>query len=193
MIRFYNNRELSDILGVNRAKWKRWSREFLPPDPLGGLQSGYARQYNLNEAFSVYLGGLLVGELKFTIPESRKILNDLNTWLTEHGFYFDFGATLDSEKKQADPARYYEIIIVRREISDPGDTDLVYRIKTVIQSENLDGDGRQILQERHIEEFIGGSNADARKDRQAGTFRGLNISALHRRFLDLLIGLQKRG
>ena len=66
MVTFYQNRELSQKLGVKLAKWKRWSREFLPPDPLGGLQSGYARQYNLNDAFSVYLGGYLVSELKFS-------------------------------------------------------------------------------------------------------------------------------
>ena len=51
MIKFYTNKELSRTFSINLAKWKRWSREFLPPDPLGGLQSGYARQYNLDEAF----------------------------------------------------------------------------------------------------------------------------------------------
>ena len=90
MIRFYNSRQLSQKLGVNLAKWKRWSREFLPPDPLGGLQSGYARQYNPNEAFTVYLAGHLVAELKFTVPEARQIINDLSRWLVEHKFYYDF-------------------------------------------------------------------------------------------------------
>jgi hypothetical protein len=71
MIRFYLNRELSAMFGFKLSRWKRWSREFLPPDPLGGLQSGFARQYSLPEAFQVYLGGHLVADLKISIPETK--------------------------------------------------------------------------------------------------------------------------
>ncbi|MDJ0782741.1 MAG: hypothetical protein QNJ22_12260 [Desulfosarcinaceae bacterium] len=73
-------------LSINLAKWKRWSREFLPPDPLGGLRSGYARQYSLKEAFLVALGGFLVGDLKFTVVEARAILTDLQPWLSRWGY-----------------------------------------------------------------------------------------------------------
>ena len=76
MIKFFTNRELSERLGIKLAKWKRWSREFLPPDPLGGMQSGYARQYNPDQAFTVFLGGHLVADLKFTIPEANQIIQD---------------------------------------------------------------------------------------------------------------------
>ena len=89
MIRYFTNRALSEKLGYNLAKWKRWSREFLPPDPLGGMQSGYARQYNPDQAFTVYLGGLLVADLKFTIPEAKQIIRDLQGWLAEKGFNFN--------------------------------------------------------------------------------------------------------
>ncbi|MBW2491912.1 MAG: hypothetical protein JRE65_12275, partial [Deltaproteobacteria bacterium] len=54
MIKFFTNRELSDSLDIKLTKWKRWSREFLPPDPLGGMQSGYARQYHPDQAFTVF-------------------------------------------------------------------------------------------------------------------------------------------
>ncbi|MBR9982817.1 MAG: hypothetical protein KFF50_17425 [Desulfatitalea sp.] len=84
---YYQSKYLSDRLNVNLAKWKRWSRAFLPPDPLGGLQSGIARQFNLKEVFKVYLGGYLVSELKFTIPEATKILTDLSAWLKVQGFF----------------------------------------------------------------------------------------------------------
>ena len=60
MLRFFSNRELSAGLSIPLARWKRWSREFLSPDPLGGMQSGYARQYNLNSALKILLGGHLV-------------------------------------------------------------------------------------------------------------------------------------
>jgi len=81
MIRFYSARELAHTLSIPLNRWKRWAREFLPPDPLGGLQSGYARQYSLEEAFTVYLGGYLVSQLGFSIPESRAILLDLKEFL----------------------------------------------------------------------------------------------------------------
>ena len=91
MIKYYTNRELSEKLGSKLAKWKRWSREFLPPDPLGGMQSGYARQYMPDEAFTVYLGGHLVAALRFTIPGARQILQDLQTWRSESGINFNAG------------------------------------------------------------------------------------------------------
>jgi hypothetical protein len=84
---YYKSNYLSEKLGIKLAKWKRWSREFLDPDPLGGLQSGVARQFNLREAFQVYLGGYLVSELKFTIPEALKIVAELSPWLKANGFF----------------------------------------------------------------------------------------------------------
>ena len=83
---YYQNRYLAKHLGLNLAKWKRWSREFLPPDPLGGRQTGFARQFSLKDAFRVYLAGFLVSELKFSIPETRQVLSDLSGWLKEKGF-----------------------------------------------------------------------------------------------------------
>jgi len=87
--KFYNNRELSDKFGVNLARWKRWSREFLPPDPLAGQQAGYARQYYVDHAFTVFIGGRLVADLGFSIPEARQILNESQGWMKAQGFHFD--------------------------------------------------------------------------------------------------------
>ncbi len=84
---YYNSQELSAMLEINISKWKRWVREFLPPDALGGFQSGYARQFTLKEAFRVFLGGILVSSLKYTVPEARRILDDLHSWLKAEGFY----------------------------------------------------------------------------------------------------------
>ena len=84
MIKFYLNRELSERLGIRLSKWKRWSREFLPPDPLGGLQSGYARQYSIDQAFTVYLGGHLVAALYFSIPQAKQIVKELGPWIKTH-------------------------------------------------------------------------------------------------------------
>ena len=87
MIRYYTNRELAQKLEVNLARWKRWSRSFLPPDPLGGMQSGYARQYLFKDLFKVFLGGFLLGHLKLSVAESQKVLADISPWLEANGFY----------------------------------------------------------------------------------------------------------
>jgi hypothetical protein len=84
---YFQSKYLAAKFKINLAKWKRWSREFLPPDPLGGLRSGYARQFSHKEAFCVYLAGYLVSGLKFTVPETRQILADLDTWLRKQGFF----------------------------------------------------------------------------------------------------------
>lgn len=86
MIHYYTNKEISNLLGINLAKWKRWSRSFLPPDPLGGMQSGYARQYVFKDVFKVFLGGYLISHLKLSVTESKQVLVDLVPWLRKEGF-----------------------------------------------------------------------------------------------------------
>ncbi len=111
LIKYFTNRELSQKLEIKLAKWKRWSREFLPPDPLGGLQSGYARHYHPDEAFRVYLGGCLVADLKFSIPEAKRILSDLETWLEKQGFRFN--AEPPEKQNAPEPAKHYLIRVLR--------------------------------------------------------------------------------
>ncbi|MDL2269830.1 hypothetical protein LJC71_08130 [Desulfosarcina sp. OttesenSCG-928-A07] len=86
MIHYYTNREISEKLGINPARWKRWSRAFLPPDPLGGMQSGYARQYLYGDLFTVFLGGHLLSHHKLTVPESVRMISDLASWMKKAGF-----------------------------------------------------------------------------------------------------------
>lgn len=78
---FYSSRILSKQLHIPLARFKRWSREFLPPDNLGGFQSGYARQYNVNEAFKVYLGGFLVHNAKLAVRQADTALERLSEYL----------------------------------------------------------------------------------------------------------------
>lgn len=98
MIHFYTNRELSEILNINLARWKRWSRAFLPPDPLGGMRSGYARQYVFKDLFKVFLGGYLLSHLRMSVLESQRILKDLSPWLDQHGFYYGNGSNNPERK-----------------------------------------------------------------------------------------------
>lgn len=122
---YYNSRYLSEKLGINLAKWKRWSREFLDPDPLGGLQSGVTRQYSLRDAFKVYFGGYLVNTLKFTIPEALTIISDLTPWLRANGFF-----SLDTKLRQSDqsarPIHHLYICTL-------GNLQFAYAIRTIIR------------------------------------------------------------
>ncbi len=87
MLRFFTSRELSHNLQIPLAKWKRWSREFLPPDPLGGLQSGVARRYSVDQALTVYIGGHLVAEQKASIPEASQIMAELHACFKDIGVF----------------------------------------------------------------------------------------------------------
>jgi len=182
MLKFYTNKELSQIFSINLAKWKRWSREFLPPDPLGGLQSGYARQYNLDEAFTVFLGGHLVGNLKFTIPEARTILHDLHQWLVDHEFYFDFSGNANPVNKSVHPVHGCQIAIISTNIPEDNLPGLRYRVKAIITSDSVNYNGAPMHQERFVETSISIADDEA-GHLAAASYRVLNISVLRQTFL----------
>jgi len=153
MIKFFTNRELSDKLGINLAKWKRWSREFLPPDPLGGMQSGYARQFNPDQAFTVFLGGHLVADLKFSIPEANQIIQDLNNWLSETGFFFDLrGPSVSNNGLEALIKKY--IIFIRRKKGLDKRFKFIYTARGVISNEPVQHKGFEMMKKLYVEASI---------------------------------------
>ncbi len=187
MIKFFTSQELSQKLDVKLARWRRWSREFLPPDPLGGLQSGYARQYNPDEAFTVFLGGYLVADLKFTIPEARRILLDLHAWLVAHRFYFNYTGSAPSTKENGCSVQYYQIAICRPADVGTGNSGFFYLTKGVIADELIEVDGNPARQQRFLESFVS-SEKTAAQIQAAASFRVLNVSILRNKFLSLLDG-----
>jgi len=184
MIKFYLNRELADCLGYKLSRWKRWSREFLPPDPLGGLQSGFARQYNMADAFHVYLGGHLVADLNFPIPETRVILEDLKPWVRNQFFSHTQNNVPSSV---ALPAKEYRIHIFTARTDNGNDQKRRYAVRRLID-EKMDGKrGTRMITERYLEnwleggEFVSG-DAEAEKALEWGSSRILYISKLFERF-----------
>jgi hypothetical protein len=159
----------------------------LPPDPLGGLQSGYARQYNPDQAFTVFLGGYLVGELKFAIPEVRVILHDLHDWLVAHKFYFDYNGRTPSTEGNSVTVQYYQIAICRSADADTGGTGFFYFIKTVIADERINVHGTRLHQQRFIQLSINSGETAVRVN-EVTSYRVLNISLLRNRFLNALNG-----
>jgi hypothetical protein len=185
MVKFYTNKELSGRLELNLARWKRWSREFLPPDPLGGLQSGYARQYNPDDAFTIYIGGHLVGELKFSIPEARQVLVDLYPWLVDHNFYFGFAEPARAKTPSTHPVKYYQILIIRHHDANGRHCGNVYLARGFISAELEDHHGVQLRKEYLIESVIN-PNSQEFDLLDVESHRVLNISVLRKNFLNSL-------
>ncbi|MFH1983081.1 MAG: hypothetical protein ABIL58_14660 [Pseudomonadota bacterium] len=156
MVKLFSNKELSACLGINPARWKRWSREFLPPDPLAGLQSGYARQYYLNDAFTVYLGGHLVSCLRMAIPEARMVLGDLQAWFRENGYRFDPGGSRSEAALTVLPGKSHTLTVYPT--SDGG---FAYRVKGLIHAKWDTLEGRSVRREVFTETWLtpGGQGA----------------------------------
>lgn len=83
----FTAKQLSDALEIAIAKWKRWAREFIGIDPVAGRFGGVSREFSEEQAFHVYLAGVLVSELFFSIPDAKAILSILNPWLKERGIW----------------------------------------------------------------------------------------------------------
>jgi hypothetical protein len=160
VIRYFTARELADRLEVPLARWKRWARDFLPPDPLGGLQSGYARHYSIDEAFTVHLAGLLVSRSKFSIPEARAILTDLDQWLSAEGYRTGSAAETPGETVHLAPVHEHLILIDRHPVESSLPSGFRYTIRAILARRQLTGQGRQIREERYRILRLGGGEAD---------------------------------
>ena len=185
MLKFYTNRELADRLSINLAKWKRWSREFLPPDPLGGMQSGYTRQYSIDDAFTVYLGGHLVSALKYTIPESKTILRDLHGWLSSIGIYQNTPkANTDGLGKTIQVKRYI-IFIQSRPDASGSPYDFCYSIRGTIDETTEQQKPFLVRNERYVETWIPPHMQKTGISESLGV-KLLNITAVLHRFVERL-------
>lgn len=154
MIKFFTNREISEKLDINLARWKRWSREFIPPDPLGGMQTGYARQYHPDEAFNVHLGGHLVSDLKFAIPEAKQILADLHGWLADKGFYFNVKGGTACQNGIEALIKEYIVFITKERLAD--NTDRIrYTVKGIISQKPVHYQNFEIMEELYAQTEIG--------------------------------------
>jgi hypothetical protein len=191
MIRYFTSRRLSDRLDINLARWKRWSREFLPPDPLGGLQSGYARQYSIDDAFKVFLGGCLVGELGYSIPETRTILADLIRWGQNAGLFVHSTLTDVYRHPVLRVVDDWRIRIARTPAVEGRPGGFRYTLCGKIEERRIERDGLAIKAVRLFEEEIrSASENDTTAPGAPLSFQTLRIQALLEHFIRRL-GLQR--
>jgi hypothetical protein len=183
LLKFYTNRELADNLSINLAKWKRWSREFLPPDPLGGMQSGYTRQYNIDDAFTVYLGGHLVSAIKYTIPETKTILHDLHEWMSSVGIYKNSGKDIPDNLGPTMPVKRYTIFIQPRSVASGSSPDFLYSIRGIIDETTEQHKPFLIRRERYVETSIPLQKQKRAVSESAGV-KVLNITAVLNQFVE---------
>lgn len=175
-MKYFISRELSEKLSVNLAKWKRWSREFLPPDPLGGLQSGYARQYSPAEAFIVFLGGYAVSDLNLSVAETKKMLRDIQVWFEKHGVFQ--GRNGDMEN-----ARMSEHVIVF--FRDASRNSFFYHVRHVMSCRTIEKNGIMITEKHYFDEPIQSGSPEV--DRQAPvSTRSLHLTQIYKEFEDRL-------
>jgi hypothetical protein len=177
VIHYFNNREIAEKLEINLARWKRWSRSFLPPDPLGGLQSGYARQYVFKDLFKVYLGGYLVAHLKLSVTDAQTVLSDLALWLKRTGF-LELNGSVEKLKERVGLDHPYRIYL-RNLHGGNGKKAAVfgYLIRKTITSQPVSGSGGQIHET--IEEIILGCDIpDGQTFLRTPDVQMINLSAL---------------
>lgn len=186
MIHYYTNRELAQRFAINLARWKRWSRSFLPPDPLGGMQSGYARQYLFKDLFKVFLGGYLLSHFKLSVHESRKVLGHLSPWLKNNGF-FDWDSS-GREKKEAG-ALLADVWVYFCPLSSPArdaESDFRFLIRSVLDVQPGGSACGHRTVETYEDEFISEEEFSALDVLRHPDMHGFNLSALHARVVTKL-------
>jgi hypothetical protein len=151
------------------------------------LQSGYARQYNPDEAFTVDLGGHLLGDLKFSVPETKQILIDLHPWLLDHEFYFFVSNTPESDKNGTCEINHYQLIIANRAIRRDKECGLSYWARGIISVDSIDLNGNPVQREHFLETSIGPKESKSVR-MNAESYRVLNISVFRKNFLNQLQG-----
>ncbi len=175
-MKYYTSQELSKKLSINLAKWKRWAREFLPPDPLGGFQSGYARQYTREEAFIVFLGGYAVSDLSVPIPETKKLLKDLQAWLEKNSVLQ--GRNGDTEN----PSVLEHVIILFRDTSK---NIIFYHIHHVMSRRNIEKNGISFTEKRYFDEVVRCAPPGVAKN-SATSARVLYLTRIYKEFVEKL-------
>jgi len=170
-----NARQASSVFRVKLATWKRWSREFLPPDPKARLRSGQTRLFSPNQAFEVFLGSHLVSFLGYSIPETRAIIGMLRPWLRKNGIYPDVS---DLAPGVLRTMKRLQLIIHRKD-----DDTFCCESKHIVSVKPSTGQKKgNVIEEVYEQEWLPGASVDDMLRLRFVNFRVLEVGRLRETF-----------
>lgn len=135
------NSIMAEKLEIPITKIRRYTKEFLPPDPRATRRSGYTREFSENDGFMVFIGGYLVSTLGFSYNEARRFMEPLFMWMQRIGLLPDIPY---SAKRDGIDSEIIEYEI--RFISYKGNMDVnVFGITKEIEILNLTPDKTDVI------------------------------------------------
>ncbi len=148
----FDARQVSSFFQVKLATWKRWSREFLPPDRKARMRSGLTRFFSPDQAFEVYLGAHLVSFLRYSIPEAREVIKGLRTWLRKNAIY--------PETPEVDPEAVRRMKRLQVIIHEKDDASFCYESKHIVSVKPTLGRGTNVIEEVYEQEWLPGATVE---------------------------------
>jgi hypothetical protein len=177
-----NARQASALFRVKLATWKRWSREFLPPDRKARMRSGQTRFFSLDQAFEVFLGAHLISFLRYSIPEAKDIIGVLKAWLRKNGVY---PQATDVSSETSRRMKQLQIIIHQKD-----DGTFCCESKHIVSVKPSIGQRVNIVEEIYEQEWLPGATVEDMLRIRFVNFRVLEISKVRESF-DQFLGIGK--
>ncbi len=181
----FNARQLSSFFQVKLATWKRWSREFLPPDRKARMRSGRTRFFSSNQAFEVFLGAHLVSFLRYSIPEAREIIGGLKTWVRKNGVYPE---TSDVDPETVRKMKQLQVIIHQKD-----DGTFCCESKHIVSVQPRMSQRTNVIEEVYEQEWLPGATVEDMLRIRFINFRVLEIGKVRDSFDRAMEGGKELG
>lgn len=173
--------ELAQKTNLPHSKIKRWAREILPRDPKARMRSGYTREYGLNEAFDILMGGHLVSDLKFEVHEAKMIISGLRPFLLAHALYPEMDLRKEGPVSDKD-VKEWDVQIIRNPAMDGFELFCYGLIKEEMVKEGIRR--KSFKKEWHRAPDMAESLRPLPGEKQTFVIHVLKVSRLREKFLE---------
>ena len=129
-----------------------------------------------------------MADLKFSIPEANQIIQDLNKWLSEKGFFFDPGGHSVFDNGLDALIKKY-IIFIRREKGPDKRFQFIYTARGVISNEPVQYKGFEIMKKLYVETSVN-QGPEKPSEMDMNVVKTLYITGILTDFVDV-IGLDR--